>query len=360
MIPGGSCSLAKVGEGGCDVSTRYHVNEKAQGVRPGLLDLYVCQLLILNGPEADFLNLNRSCLLGGSWIAAACASPFLGKHGHAVNPRLEKKMEFTKSVVIAVANQKGGVGKTTTAMNLACAFAARGLKTLAIDFDPHGNLTQGLGLPIQDLLVTAKDLIMERSISTQSAIVKTSNGVDLIGSNPLLAQAVRWMVTQTNSELRLKQRVQELRLHYPMIVIDSCPGLGVLLNSVLNAADHLIIPVDTGFYGYMGVRELQNEIEEIRLGTNPNLNVLGVHLTMADRTVITRETFDALVGQFGGLVFETQIRRCVSLRESPAVGQSVFQYAPKSNGAIDYTRLADETLQRLTQPAQEIQEVAHV
>ena len=110
-------------------------------------------------------------------------------------------------------------------MNLACALAANGIKTLAIDCDPHGNLTQGMGIPIQDLLVTLKDLITDRAVSIESAIVPTSSGVDLIGSNPLLAQAARWMVTQTNAELRLKQRVTELRDRYQVIIIDSCPGL---------------------------------------------------------------------------------------------------------------------------------------
>ena len=250
--------------------------------------------------------------------------------------------------VIAVANQKGGVGKTTTAMNLACALAVAGKRVLAIDSDPHGNLTQGLGLPLQNLVVSLRDLIVDRTLSTESAIISSAgNGIDVIGANPLLAQAARWMVTQTNAELRLRQRIAGVRARYDFIVIDSCPGLGTLLNSTLNAADHLIIPVDPGFYGYMGIQELQNEIEEIRSGTNPGLQLLGLVLTLSERTVIARETYDALVSQFGERVFKTQIRRCVALRESPAVGQNVFRYAPRSNGAEDYSRLAIELMERL-------------
>ena len=270
-------------------------------------------------------------------------------------------MGLSKSHVIAITNQKGGVGKTTTAMNLACALALSGRRVLAIDSDPHGNLTQGLGVPIQDLSVSLKDLITDRTIATESAIVSTSNGVDLIGSNPLLAQAARWMVTQTNSELRLRQRITALRERYDAVVIDSCPGLGTLLNSTLNAADGLIIPVDPGFYGYMGIQELRNEVEEIRAGTNPDLSILGVVLTLTERTIIARETLDTLIARFGDLVFDTQIRRCVTLRESPALGKSVFHYAPKSNGAEDYADLAVEVLQRLHPGSvRAVEGVAHV
>ena len=265
-----------------------------------------------------------------------------------------------KCHIIAITNQKGGVGKTTTAMNLACALAVAGRRVLAIDSDPHGNLTQGLGLPVQDLVVTLRDLIVDRAAATESAIISNTNGIDVIGANPGLAQAARWMVTQTNAELRLRQRIASLRDRYDFIVIDSCPGLGTLLNSTLNAADHLIVPVDPGFYGYMGIQELQNEIEEIRAGTNPGLSLLGLVLTLSERTVIARETFDALVGQFGDRVFETQIRRCVALRESPAVGQSVFRYAPRSAGAEDYSTFAIEVMTRLGQLERTAEEVAHV
>jgi chromosome partitioning protein len=265
-----------------------------------------------------------------------------------------------KCHVIAITNQKGGVGKTTTAMNLACALAVAGHRVLAIDSDPHGNLTQGLGHHLESVTVTLKDLIVDRAASTESAILPTENGIDLIGANPQLAQAARWMVTQTNSELRLRQRIAGLRERYDFIVIDSCPGLGTLLNSTLNAADHLIIPVDPGFYGYMGIQELQSEIEEIRSGTNPDLSLLGLVLTLSERTLITRETFAALVKQFGERVFETQIRRCVALRESPALGKSVFGYAPRSAGAEDYSRLAIEMMERLGLVAAADQEgVAH-
>ena len=263
-----------------------------------------------------------------------------------------------KCPVIAITNQKGGVGKTTTAMNLAGAFAAIGKRVLAIDSDPHGNLTQGLGVSIRELTVGLKNLIEDRARPTHEAILKTSAGIDLIGSNPELVQVVRRVMHQTNGELRLRQRIAALRDSYDLIFIDSCPGLGSLLNSTLNAADRIIIPVDPGFYGYMGVQELQNEVEEIRLGTNPSLSILGFVLTMTERTVIARETFDTLVARFGDHVFETKIRRCVSLRESPVIGKTVFEYAPSSIGATDYGALAVEVFNRLESSAF-VNEVIH-
>ncbi len=189
---------------------------------------------------------------------------------------------------------------------------------------------------------------MDRSIATESAILHNGNGIDIIGANPSLAQAARWMVTQTNAELRLRRkRLAGLRSRYDFILIDTCPGLGSLLNSSLNAADQVVIPVDPGFFGYMGIQELQREMAEIREGTNPDLNLLGLVMTLSERTVVARETFDALVGQFGDLVFESQIRRCVALRESAVFGKSILLHAPKSSGAEDYSQLTLELLVRV-------------
>jgi len=257
-------------------------------------------------------------------------------------------MDSKKCHVIAVTNQKGGVGKTTTSMNLAHALILKGYRVAVIDLDPHGYLTQGLGIQFRDLGVCVADLIRDRKAETLVALKKTSSGLDLIGSHPGLAAVAREMVSLTNSELRLKQRVDALRCKYDIIIIDSCPGFGPLLNSALNAADFLVIPVDTGFYGFLGFKQLEGEIEEIKLGTNPSLSVLGFVLTMSDRTLVSRETMDALVGMYRADVFTTQIRRCVGLRESPALGQTVFQYAPKSIGAQDYMELCEEVIIRIT------------
>ena len=254
---------------------------------------------------------------------------------------------FSQAVVLAIANQKGGVGKTTTALNLAVGLKRLGKRVLAIDSDPHGNLTQGFGFPIQDLKVSLRDLIENRTGPSKEFILSTSSGVDLIPANPTLAKTARWMATQTNGELRLKQRIAELRTQYDFILIDSCPGLGTLLNSTLNASDRVLIPIDASFFGYMGVKELLNEVDEIKLGTNPALKVLGFLLTLTDRTLICQEIHEVLLSKYQQLVFDTQIRRCVSLKESPGLGQDIYRYSPKCVGALDYSALTLETVSRL-------------
>ena len=151
----------------------------------------------------------------------------------------------------------------------------------------------------------------------------------------------------TNSELRLAQRLQTLRGQYSAIVVDTPPTFGPLMNSALNAATGLIVPVDSSYFAMMGIRELAVEIEEIRNGTNPGLRILGYLLTMSDPTNISSQTWDSLISGFGEEVFETRIRRSVKLKEAPALGKTIFHHAPESAGARDYLGLAEEVMQRL-------------
>ena len=255
-------------------------------------------------------------------------------------------MESKLARVIAVTNQKGGVGKTTTTINLAQALSALGHSVLVIDLDPQGNATQGLGLKLDQVNVSAAELFRDPKLADEAAIYQGS-GMDLIPATPLLANVEREMIAITNAELRLATRIRRLRTKYAFILIDNAPGFGPLMNSALNACDWVLVPVDSSYFRLAGIQKLMSELEVIREGYNPGLAVLGFLLTLFDATRMSEEIKDELVAAFGELVFEAAIRRSVKLREAPAFGKTIFQHAPGSPAACDYLELTQEILGRL-------------
>ncbi len=255
-------------------------------------------------------------------------------------------MELSQSHVIAVTNQKGGVGKTTSTINIAQALSALGYSVLVIDLDPQGNATQGLGLRLDQLTTSAAELFRDPKLADDAGIY-SGNGIDLIPATPLLANVEREMIAITNSELRLAVRLRRLRAKYKFILIDNAPGFGPLMNSALNAADSVLVPVDSSFFGLAGIQKLMGEVDVIRDGYNPKLSVLGFVLTLFDSTKMSDEIRDELKSAFGDLVLSTAIRRSVKLREAPAFGRTIFQHAPGSTAAADYLGLTQEILSRL-------------
>lgn len=252
-----------------------------------------------------------------------------------------------KSKVVAVANQKGGVGKTTTAVNLAACLAEAGCGVLLIDMDPQGNATSGLGVDRQGLQASVYDVILG-SCAIEDAIVTTvHDNLALVGCTTDLAGAEIELVGVDTREFRLRNALRGLATPYDFIIMDCPPSLGLLTINALTAASTVLVPVQTEYYALEGIGHLLRTIELVHEHLNPELVLEGILLTMFDgRTNLSAQVADDVVGHFGDLVFETIIRRNVRLSEAPSHGKSIISYASSSRGARAYRRLADEFLSR--------------
>jgi chromosome partitioning protein len=250
-------------------------------------------------------------------------------------------------IVIAIANQKGGVGKTTTAINLAAALAQKNKKVLLTDLDPQGNSTISY-LEIQEIGYSIYDLLTAHDLAPQSVIKQTKiPGLDLLPSRISLAKLEAKLVGELDAPFRLKDRLDPIRRLYDVIVIDTPPTLGMITVNALVAATHLIIPIQSSYFALEGTDDLLETIQKIKARPNPQLEVLGVLVTLHDkRTTLARDIYDQICQVFGDKVFETTISKSVRLEESPAYRESIFTFAPASSGAIEYSNLCEEVMRR--------------
>ncbi len=250
--------------------------------------------------------------------------------------------------VIAVANQKGGVGKTTTTINLGAALAEYGRKVLLVDFDPQGALSVGLGVPAHDLDATIYNLLMEQGAEISDVIRPTCvPGMDLLPSNIDLSAAEVQLVTEVGREQALGRSIKPVLDRYDVILIDCQPSLGLLTINALACADAVLIPLACEFFSLRGVALLMDTIDKVQSRLNPDLQNLGILATMFDpRTLHTREVRQRVLEAFGDLVFEAVINRTVRFPETTVAGEPITTWAPTSNGAEAYRMLAREVLAR--------------
>ncbi|MCC2590748.1 ParA family protein [Chryseobacterium sp. MFBS3-17] len=245
--------------------------------------------------------------------------------------------------IIGVANQKGGVGKTTTAVNLAAALGVLEKKILLIDADPQANATSGLG--VEEVKYSTYNLL-EHSIKSRDCVQKTASpNLDIIPSHIDLVAAEIELVDRDNREYMLKEALQELKEDYDFIIIDCAPSLGLITINALTASDSVIIPIQCEYFALEGLGKLLNTIKNVQNIHNKNLDIEGLLLTMYDsRLRLSNQVVEEVNSHFPEMVFETIISRNVRLSEAPSFGESILNYDAESKGAIQYLQLAEEVL----------------
>lgn len=257
-------------------------------------------------------------------------------------------MAARPTLIISIANQKGGVGKTTTAINLSAALALRGKRTLLIDLDPQANSTMSY-LDVTTLTHSMYDAILDPTIVLADIIKPTAQpNLSVAPSRIALAKLESRLVGELDAHFRLKDRLAAVKDQFDAIVIDCPPALGLLTVNALVASTHLLIPIQSSYFALEGTDDLLETIEKVRSRANQDLQIIGVVITMHDkRTALARDIRSQIDKVFGKKVFKTVITKSVRLEESPAYKESIFAFAPDSSGATEYYRLCEEVIDRV-------------
>jgi chromosome partitioning protein len=249
--------------------------------------------------------------------------------------------------ITACTNQKGGVGKTTTVINLAAFLALSGTRTLVIDLDPQGNATSGLGVDRRSVERSSYDVLVDRAPISELVMRTPVEGLDLLPSSPSLSGAEVELVGLAGRERRLTAALAELDGRYERVLIDCPPSLGLLTVNALTAADGVLIPIQTEYYALEGLSQLVNTIRRVREGLNPRLEIEGVLLTMYDaRTNLSAQVATEVRRHMNGSVYDTIVPRSIRLSEAPSHGLPIALYDPSSRGANAYRELAGEVVAR--------------
>jgi len=250
-------------------------------------------------------------------------------------------------MILAITNQKGGVGKTTTAINLAAGLSHKGLNTLLVDLDPQANATMSF-IDLADVEHNMFDVLLGNVDLADAVLQAPHDNLWVAPSRIAMAKLEVSLVGELDAPYRLKDRLDELRDRFDAIVIDTPPTLGLITVNALVAASHVLIPIQSSYFALEGTDDLLETIDKIKARANTQLRMLGVLVTLVDRrTVLSRQVFQQIHDVFGDLVFATVVTKSVRLEESPAHRSSIFDHAPGSSGAFEYYSLCEEVLQRV-------------
>jgi chromosome partitioning protein len=252
------------------------------------------------------------------------------------------------NLIIAIANQKGGVGKTTTALNISSAFALIGKRTLLIDTDPQAHSTISSVKQIENLEKSLYDVLIDNNVKINEVIVNsTIPGLDIAVSKISMAKLEPSLLGEIDGHFRLKDNIEMIKDNYEYIIIDTPPTLGLITLNALVAATHILIPIQSSYLCLEGTDDLIETIEKVRRIANPNLRIIGVMITLHDRrTNISKDAAQRIKKVFGKKLFSTVISKSVKLEESPAYKESIFTYAPRSTGAFQYKKVVEEIIRR--------------